>query len=102
RITVVDLRGDPFAVESARRIAEGDAITPFTLDRPPLIRFHALRAGDERWVLVLTMHHIVGDGWSLNVLHRELLALYEGAALTPLRIQYKDFAAWQNEAGFEA
>lgn len=87
---------------AAARIAEQEALTPFDLERPPLIRLTALRLAERRFVLLLTMHHIVGDGWSLNVLYREIAALYDalrrGApeTLPPLRIQYKDFAAWQN------
>jgi amino acid adenylation domain-containing protein len=95
----VSAESDPDA--AARRIADADAIRPFDLATPPLVRFTIIRLGTRRHVLLLTMHHIIGDGWSLNVIHRELAALYESAdSLPPLRIHYKDFAAWQNAAGF--
>ncbi|HEV2735505.1 MAG TPA: amino acid adenylation domain-containing protein, partial [Longimicrobiaceae bacterium] len=67
----------------------------------PLLRTHLLRLGEEEHVLVLAMHHVVSDGWSMGVLFGELSALYEaferGAAspLPELPVQYADFAAWQ-------
>jgi amino acid adenylation domain-containing protein len=97
-VRLIDVRDEA----AAARIAEQEALTPFDLESPPLIRLTALRLAERRFVLLLTMHHIVGDGWSLNVLYREIAALYAARrrrapdTLPPLRIQYKDFAAWQN------
>lgn len=108
RVDVVIPLIDAGSEEEARRIAEADAMEPFDLSMPPLLRFTVIRLGEHRHVLLLTMHHIIGDGWSLNVIHRELVALYEAERvgrphpLRPLRIQYKDFAAWQNAADFSA
>ncbi|MGE3267196.1 MAG: amino acid adenylation domain-containing protein [Chloroflexota bacterium] len=76
---------------------------PFDLARGPLLRATLIRLGDDEHVLVLVMHHIVSDGWSLGILHRELTALYcayaEGRlpALRELPIQYADFARWQRD-----
>jgi len=85
----------------ARRIAGEDAQRPFDLARGPLLRAIILRLGPEEHVLILVMHHIVSDGWSLDVFFTELAACYE-ARLTgrtsPLPeppIQYADYAAWQ-------
>jgi amino acid adenylation domain-containing protein len=101
----VDLAGLP---EPARRWEEerltgAEALRPFDLARGPLLRPLLLRAGGSEWVLVLAMHHIVSDGWSMGVLLRELAALY-GAALAgrpsplpELPVQYADFAVWQRE-----
>src|SRR5215212_2808233 len=69
---------------------------PFDLSRGPMLRATVLRLGPVEHVLVLTMHHIVSDGWSMGILFRELNALYEGyctgrpASLPELRIQYAD------------
>jgi amino acid adenylation domain-containing protein len=94
------------AEERARSIVDARAIEPFDLTQPPLLRATLIRLADGDYVFLLVMHHIVGDGWSLFVLYRELLALYEAyrtgrpIPLPPLRIQYKDFAAWQNTHDF--
>ncbi len=91
--------------EELARLAAADAAAPFDLTRPPLLRAALLclagepAAGD--WVLLLCLHHIAGDGWSLGVLVAELTRLYEAAVrgaaadLPPLAIQYADFAVWQ-------
>ncbi|HWW73634.1 MAG TPA: amino acid adenylation domain-containing protein, partial [Duganella sp.] len=77
------------------------AAVPFNLAEGPLIRGHLLRLADDDHVLLVTMHHIISDGWSLSVLMREFSAAYralrlgEAAALPPLDIQYADYAAWQ-------
>ncbi|HWM91847.1 MAG TPA: amino acid adenylation domain-containing protein [Thermoanaerobaculia bacterium] len=78
-----------------RRVAEAEAARPFDLALGPLVRGVLFRTGEEDHQLLLLMHHIVSDGWSMGVLLRELMRLYEGAALPPLPVQYADFAAWQ-------
>jgi len=76
---------------------------PFDLANGPLLQAHLLRSGDDEYILLLVVHHIVSDGWSLGILMRELAALYgeqTGAAdaqLAELPIQYADFAAWQRD-----
>ena len=82
--------------------AREEARKPFaSLAEPPLFRAVLIRLGPEDHALLLTMHHIVTDGWSLNILNRELAHFYnarlrgEPARLNPLPIQYGDFAAWQ-------
>jgi FkbH-like protein len=85
----------------ARRLATGQVRRSFDLAQSPLMRASLLRLGDEEHVVVLTLHHVVSDAWSLNVLVRELAALYEASAagkpspLAELPVQYADFAAWQ-------
>lgn len=107
RIKEIDLSTLDNAEERAREIAEQDAITPFDLTKPPLFRATAIKLDEKKYVFVLTMHHIIGDGWSMVVFYRELQLLYDAYhrgmpnPLKPLRIQYKDFALWQNEKGFE-
>ena len=94
----------PAAAEAElRRIAREDAERPFDLGRDLLLRPLLLRLGAEDWTLLLTMHHIGSDGWSVGILVREVAALYrarilgEKPALDELPIQYKDFARWQRE-----
>ncbi|WP_447009228.1 non-ribosomal peptide synthase/polyketide synthase [Saccharothrix hoggarensis] len=71
--------------------------TPFDLRRGPLLRTRLVRVADDDHVLVLTLHHIVTDGWSTSVLARDLGALYAGEELPPLPVQYVDFTAWRPE-----
>ncbi|WP_239166995.1 non-ribosomal peptide synthetase [Actinoplanes italicus] len=79
------------------------ARTPFDLAEGPLVRATLLRAGEDRHVLALVLHHAVFDGWSSGILLRELAALYEAHRdgrpdpLPPLPVQYADYAAWQRE-----
>src|SRR5881396_16275 len=86
-----------------RVVATEEAETCFDLGRGPLLRGKLLRLGEEEHVLLLTMHHIVSDGWSVGVLVRELGVLYEAYAggkespLPELPIQYADYAEWQRE-----
>ncbi|MDX3229223.1 non-ribosomal peptide synthetase [Streptomyces sp. ME19-01-6] len=85
------------------RIVEQEAVTPFDLERGPLIRARLLRLAEQEHVLVITVHHGVGDGWSFGVLYRELGVLYEAfsagrpSPLESLPVQYPDFAHWQRD-----
>ncbi|WP_414676466.1 amino acid adenylation domain-containing protein, partial [Longimicrobium sp.] len=88
----------------ARRLALEDAERPYDLEHGPLLRATLLRLADEEHVLLLGMHHIVSDGWSMGVLQRDLFTLYDSfsrgpeslpPALPPLAVQYADFAVWQ-------
>ncbi|MFN2529802.1 MAG: amino acid adenylation domain-containing protein [Pyrinomonadaceae bacterium] len=89
-------------VEWARLAAE-EAQKPFDLTRGPLVRALLLALSADECVLLLTMHHIVSDGWSMGVLFRELGSIYEAFAtgkrspLPELPIQYADYAVWQRE-----
>ncbi|HEX2092009.1 MAG TPA: amino acid adenylation domain-containing protein, partial [Longimicrobiaceae bacterium] len=98
-LAVEDLRGRP--EEEVLRRAAAEGMRPFDLEAGPLLRTALLRLGDEEWVLLFTLHHIVSDGWSLGVLVREVCELYaafcEGRAptLPQLPVQYADYAVWQ-------
>lgn len=102
-LPVRDLSGAGDPVEAARDAAKAEARRPFDLAQPPLLRAELLRLSDEDHVLLVSLHHIVCDGLSLNVLMRELhlsySALRDKAAptLPPLMLQYRDFAVWQNK-----
>jgi amino acid adenylation domain-containing protein len=84
-----------------RELAIEEARTPFGLSAGPLLRAKLLRLADDDHVALLTLHHIVSDGWSMGVLINEVAALYrafangEPSPLPDLPVQYADFAAWQ-------
>ncbi|MCP4164189.1 MAG: amino acid adenylation domain-containing protein, partial [Deltaproteobacteria bacterium] len=102
-IELIDLRGNPDREEKARVLAENDVITPFNLESGPLVRFSIIQIEDDKILLLFNMHHIIFDGWSMNIFIREFLNCYhsfrEGVIpkLKSLRIHYKDYSAWQNE-----
>ncbi len=83
------------------RLAAEEARAPFDLSTGPLIRGRLLRVSDDEHVLLVTQHHIVTDGWSIDVMVREVAALYtafrngEADPLPSLEIQYADYAQWQ-------
>ena len=98
-----DLCGAREVTAELGRLAAEEAAAPFDLEQGPLIRGRLLRLGEEEHVLLVTMHHIVSDGWSIGVLMRELSALYAAFArgdadpLAPLVVQYADYAVWQRQ-----
>jgi len=89
--------------DEAQRLAREEAQRPFNLATGPLVRARLLRLSPEDHVLLLSMHHIVSDGWSMGVLVREVAALYEAYAvgaespLKELSLQYADYAVWQRD-----
>ncbi|MGD2113572.1 MAG: amino acid adenylation domain-containing protein, partial [Acidobacteriota bacterium] len=105
RLPVVDLGAlpDGAARLEAHRVAEPVLYRPFVLSSAPLLRTVVVRRSASEHTLVVALHHIAADGWSMGVLVRELSALYReqtggGAADLPeLEIQYADFAVWQRE-----
>uniref|UniRef100_UPI000AAE8AD0 condensation domain-containing protein n=1 Tax=Azotobacter vinelandii TaxID=354 RepID=UPI000AAE8AD0 len=94
--------------EQVSKLAQVEAMAPFDLAEAPLLRIRLLKLSDSEHVLLLTLHHIVADGWSLNLLIDEFIHLYDTACsgrqaeLPALPIQYRDYALWQRswlEAG---
>jgi amino acid adenylation domain-containing protein len=89
--------------QKALRIATEEAGKPFSLTTGPLLRVKLVRLAAEEHILVLVMHHIVTDGWSMSIFFRELAALYQAHAdghspdLPELTIHFRDFASWQTE-----
>ena len=87
----------------ARRLATEELQRPFRLETGPLLRARLLQLDDQDHLLVLSMHHIISDGWSVGVLIQELARLYAAIAegrepeLPPLPLQYADFAIWERE-----
>jgi hypothetical protein len=92
--------------ERQRRLQElsvQESLQPFDLESSPLLRVKIVRMAALEHVMLLTLHHIVSDGWSLGVIATELGALYaqeltgKAAQLKPLSLQYADFACWQRD-----
>ena len=102
-LPVTDLSALPEAEleREVSRLAVQEARVPFDLETGPLLRSQLLRLGPQAHVLLLTVHHIASDGWSMGVLFRELGALYRAAVtgepspLLDLPLQYADYAVWQ-------
>ncbi len=98
-----DLRNDARKEQKARELVDAAMHQSFDLVTGPLVSVNLCRMEDDQWIFVYTIHHIVTDDWSMGILINELMQFYNaynrGSAnpLQPLRIQYKDFAAWQNE-----
>ncbi|HEX6039914.1 amino acid adenylation domain-containing protein [Longimicrobium sp.] len=102
-LPVVDLRAHPPEAREAEleRLMADEGRRPFDLERDAPFRCTAVRLADDDTALLLVLHHIVGDGWSMEPLVRDVSAFYEAFAagteprLPPLPVQYADFAAWQ-------
>nr|WP_276572270.1 non-ribosomal peptide synthetase [Pseudomonas sp. dw_612] len=100
-LRLIDLSGHAEAEHQLNTLATQEASAAFDLEHGPLIRGQLIRLGEREHVLLVTMHHIVSDGWSIGVLTRELVALYEAFRhglddpLPPLPVQYADYAVWQ-------
>jgi len=122
RTTFAEVDGEPVQVISApaefplrveplegadsgelKRLLTREVTHPFDLARGPLFRARLVQLGPAENVLVLVLHHIISDAWSMSVLYRDLSALYaaessgQSAELEPLRLQYRHYAAWQRE-----
>ncbi|MDM9382031.1 amino acid adenylation domain-containing protein [Chlorogloeopsis sp. ULAP01] len=104
-LPIVDLQKlpEPEREIQVQQLAIKEAQQPFALERDPLLRTTLLWLDDEEYVLLLTMHHIVSDGWSIGVLFQEIAVLYEAfctgkpSPLPEPSIQYADFAVWQRQ-----
>lgn len=105
RLPLLDLQALPLAQReaAAKRLATEEAHRPFNLATGPLFRAQLLRLAAEEHVLILNVHHLVADGWSLGIFTREWRAFYEAfvnnnsAQLETLPLQYADFAVWQRQ-----
>jgi amino acid adenylation domain-containing protein len=98
-----DLRHQPDAHAELERLSVAEPNQPFDLERGPLIRGRLIRLADHHHVLLLTMHHIVSDGWSMGLIINEFSSLYQAFhgghpdPLDPLPLQYADYALWQRQ-----
>ncbi|MCF5181466.1 non-ribosomal peptide synthetase, partial [Pseudomonas syringae] len=98
-----DLSGDE-RTSTLARLGQENATQLFDLTKGPMLRGHLLRVADAEHVLLITLHHIVSDGWSNSVLAQEVSALYAAFSqgqkdpLPALPLQYVDYAAWQRQS----
>ncbi|MEI6411934.1 MAG: amino acid adenylation domain-containing protein, partial [Bacteroidota bacterium] len=99
-----DCRG--MGAEAIKALIEAHALRAFDLALDSLLQLELLQLEEGEYLLLFNMHHIISDGWSIDVLVREMTTLYEAikqgveqplSVLPALKIQYKDYAAWQNE-----
>ncbi|MFW6357635.1 MAG: amino acid adenylation domain-containing protein, partial [Chroococcales cyanobacterium] len=105
RLPVINLQELPENEREAtiEQFLKKEAQQPFNLSQAPLIRTTLLQLSETEAIMLLTLHHIIADGWSLGVLVRDLAALYEAqlqqkpSSLPPLPVQYADFAVWQRQ-----
>ncbi|NEW06407.1 amino acid adenylation domain-containing protein [Paenibacillus sp. SYP-B3998] len=81
--------------EEARDVVRG-FVRAFDLEKPPLLRVGLIELAKDRHIMMFDMHHIISDGTSLGIMMKEFVRLYSGEQLSPLRIQYKDYTAWQH------
>jgi amino acid adenylation domain-containing protein len=101
-VHVIDLVGHADADNVILQEIDVQSLMSFDLEKGPLIRIKLFKLSADKCVIVLSLHHIISDGWSMKVLANEFFSLYNnigqqaGYTLAPLRIQYKDFAEWQN------
>jgi non-ribosomal peptide synthetase component F len=95
--------GEPNRQLAAQRLATAEAQRPFNLGQGPLLRVTLLHLAEQEYILLVTIHHIISDGWSLSILMRELMALYDTfsqgkpSPIDDLPIQYADFSLWQQQ-----
>ncbi|MGO4428432.1 condensation domain-containing protein, partial [Streptomyces sp. MCAF7] len=95
--------GEQERTREAERLLGEEAMRPFDLVRGPLMRTELLRLAADEHILLLTMHHLVTDGWSGSVFFEDLAALYaagghqERAGLAELPVSYADYAVWQRD-----
>jgi amino acid adenylation domain-containing protein len=105
QLAVIDLTKfrEPEREPEARRLIKAEALRPFDLAYGPLIRTGLIRLSEQESIFLLTMHHIISDGWSIVLFFQELSALHrtfsggQTSSLPEFSIQYADYAAWQRE-----
>jgi hypothetical protein len=104
-LTLVDLRGysEQQRISKVASFIKQNETIPFDLKKLPLLRFQLLQFKEEEYIFLLAFHHIISDGWSMEVFGRELSSLYGAyslgvvSSLPELPIQFADYAVWQEE-----
>jgi amino acid adenylation domain-containing protein len=104
-LAIDDLRALPGAARetAARQLIRAEVLYPFDLEKGPLLQMRLLRLEEQEHIFLLTMHHIISDGWSRGVLFHELAVLYEAfkqgqpSPLPELTMQYAHYAHWQRQ-----
>ena len=100
---LIDLRDETHRNFQLDHWIDEETRRSFDLAQGPLIRLVMIQLGDEEHISIVTMHHIISDGWSSGIILSEISQLYkaycngEPSPLTPLTIQYPDYASWQRQ-----
>ena len=103
QLPIVDLKELEESADLVNELARRESYSTFNLETGPLFRVRLLRIEPQKHLLLVTMHHIISDWWSIGVFEKEIRVLYEAyregreAGLAELTIQYADYAAWQRE-----
>ena len=104
-LPLTDLRSDPLRDTAVRRLVAAEAARRFKLETGPTFRTALICLGPDEHVLLLSLHHIIADDWSIGILLHEITVLYAAfiagtpAPLATLAVQYTDFAVWQRQQG---
>ena len=93
RMRVEEWKGE----EEEKEEIEEEVRRPFDLERGPMVRSLLIKRGEKEGKLVVVMHHIVGDGWSMGVMVKEMGKIYRGEEMDEIELQYGDYAVWQRE-----
>ena len=103
-INRTDLRSRVDRESHVKERVQADGLRPFDLSADILLRANIYQLEDDKWIFSFTMHHIISDGWSMGILIREVMFYYNAfisdspdSLLPSLRIQYKDYAVWQEQ-----
>lgn len=103
KIDYKDFRSQEFSKDCASEYIKEDSYKIFDLEKGPLLRSSLLQVSDDEYVFYYNMHHIISDGWSMEVLATDLMTYYEAYSnntiptLQDLKIQYKDYTIWKNK-----
>ena len=103
KVEIIDLKQYSDLGNYVKKVVSQEMEVPFDLETGPLFRAKLLQLGEESHCLIFVIHHIIADAWSLNVLIQEITSFYNVRAegkvheLNPLRVQYKEYSAWQNK-----
>ncbi|SFB47264.1 non-ribosomal peptide synthetase, partial [Clostridium frigidicarnis] len=93
----IDYKNSVCTKEENIKILVEEFVKPFDLSKAPLLRVCLVRLEETKYIMMFDIHHIISDGTTMGIATKELAELYAGKELEPLRIQYKDYAEWQQE-----
>lgn len=83
-------------IDNIKTIIKDDAYSSFNLEKLPLFKLKIFKLKKDSYIFYFNMHHIISDGWSLNIITKELTSFYNNKELNKINFQYKDFTYWQN------
>ena len=103
QVKFTDISNNEYPEKQAERLANEETRIVFNLEKGPLFKVNVLQINKSQHLILFTIHHIISDGWSMGILIKEILQLYNAylvgthTELPSLRIQYKDYTSWQNQ-----